>query len=182
MWDNSDIMSDGPFKSLPLSRHWKRVAKYIENDAYSFEERRDALFYAFEKTIPSAFLNDLSKLSMDLLIPDEYAIANLEKDYNKLSECHDIIDMVKLHVKRHLNVTTHDIIGIITTSLEALVCRQEFGIVDHYAKFGSSINMRKRIEEFRKKVDVSTFAKKIIHRNSSIKNRKNKGIDEGPVI
>ena len=86
-------MSDGPFKSLPLSRHWKRVAKYIENDAYSFEERRDALFYAFEKTIPSAFLNDLSKLSMDLLIPDEYAITNLKKDYNKLSECHDIIDM-----------------------------------------------------------------------------------------
>lgn len=36
-------MSDGPWKSLPLRSHWKQVAKRLENDAFTLEERRDHL-------------------------------------------------------------------------------------------------------------------------------------------
>ena len=36
-------MSDGPWKSLPLRSHWKQVAKRLESDAFTLEERRDHL-------------------------------------------------------------------------------------------------------------------------------------------
>ena len=36
-------MSDGPHRSLPLPRHWKRFAERMANSAYSVEERNEAL-------------------------------------------------------------------------------------------------------------------------------------------
>ena len=42
-------MSDGPWKSLPLRRHWKQVAKQAENGAFSPEELSGALEAALLK-------------------------------------------------------------------------------------------------------------------------------------
>ena len=36
-------MSDGPWKSLPLGKHWKQFAKRLENRAFSPEEVTEAL-------------------------------------------------------------------------------------------------------------------------------------------
>ena len=42
-------MSDGPWKSLPLGPHWKRVAKRLETDVFTLAERREALESTLEK-------------------------------------------------------------------------------------------------------------------------------------
>lgn len=42
-------MSDGPWKSLPMRRHWKQVAKQAENRAFSREELSGALEAALLK-------------------------------------------------------------------------------------------------------------------------------------
>ena len=39
-------MSDGPWKSLPLRKHWKQFAKRLESTAFSPEEVAEALDYA----------------------------------------------------------------------------------------------------------------------------------------
>lgn len=42
-------MSDGPWKSLPMRQHWKRVARQAENGAFSPEELSEALDVALSK-------------------------------------------------------------------------------------------------------------------------------------
>ena len=42
-------MSDGPWKSLPMRQHWKRVAKQAENGAFSLEDLREVLEAALWK-------------------------------------------------------------------------------------------------------------------------------------
>ncbi|AVP97402.1 hypothetical protein C7S18_09440 [Ahniella affigens] len=53
-------MSDGPFRSLPLARHWRELAKLAENGNYSREDLADAAFTALEKTwrkdVPAALV------------------------------------------------------------------------------------------------------------------------------
>ena len=54
-------MSDGPHRSLKMSRKWKRVADWIYNEAYSVEQRCEALSAATEEDwrqqIPKGFLS-----------------------------------------------------------------------------------------------------------------------------
>ena len=44
-------MSDGPWRSLPMQRHWKQVAKQAENIAFSPEELSESLKAALQKEI-----------------------------------------------------------------------------------------------------------------------------------
>lgn len=42
-------MSDGPHRSLPMRRGWKRVAKSADNQAFGTDEIRDAILPALEE-------------------------------------------------------------------------------------------------------------------------------------
>jgi hypothetical protein len=56
-------MSDGPHRSLPMGRAWKRVAERADNYAFSAREIRTALIPALERDcrteINAAFLRDV---------------------------------------------------------------------------------------------------------------------------
>ena len=56
-------MSDGPHRSLPMSRAWKRVAEWADNDAFSSGEVHEALGVALVRDcgteIDQAFLRDV---------------------------------------------------------------------------------------------------------------------------
>ena len=62
-------MSDGPHKSLQMSRKWKRVAERIYNEAYSPEEARDALMVSvkedWRQQIPESFVNEVQNVLSD---------------------------------------------------------------------------------------------------------------------
>ena len=53
-------MSDGPHKSLPMPRAWKKFTECVSNEAFSFEEVRDAIVAALEQ--------DWRKQNMDGLV------------------------------------------------------------------------------------------------------------------
>ena len=53
-------MSDGPYKSLPLPRGWKKVAKCAETEAYSIDEIRDA--------VAPAIVNDWKRHQLDAVV------------------------------------------------------------------------------------------------------------------
>ena len=59
-------MSDGPHRSLPLDRRWKRFTEYSGNPAFRVDEVRDALKIALEadarRTLPQSLLKSLAAL------------------------------------------------------------------------------------------------------------------------
>lgn len=65
-------MSDGPFRSLPMSPRWKRAAKCAYNEAYSAREIADALEAAATRDclaeLSQGFLNRANRL---IIGPDE---------------------------------------------------------------------------------------------------------------
>ncbi len=42
-------MSDGPHRSLPMSRAWKKFTECVNNEAFRYEEVRDAIVAALEQ-------------------------------------------------------------------------------------------------------------------------------------
>ena len=75
-------MSDGPHRSLPMSRAWKRFTECVNNDAFSDEEARDAIVAALEQ--------DWRKENMEGLVRKVYEVlsdgqANLF--YEQRAEC-----------------------------------------------------------------------------------------------
>lgn len=65
-------MSDGPYRSLPMSPRWKRVAKYAYVQAFSTREIADALHAAVERDcraeLSAGFLGKVSSL---IIGPDD---------------------------------------------------------------------------------------------------------------
>jgi hypothetical protein len=59
-------MSDGPHRSLPMRRGWKRVAKCGDNNAFTLEEVSTSIVYALEEDsrseFPDAFMKGLCDL------------------------------------------------------------------------------------------------------------------------
>src|SRR5436853_7409356 len=59
-------MSDGPYKSLPLSRTWKKVAKCAGSDAYSVADIRDTFSPALAEDWRAGQLDVIVRTIRDL--------------------------------------------------------------------------------------------------------------------
>src|SRR5713101_9857445 len=62
-------MSDGPHRSLPMRKGWKRVAESADNDAFGTDEIRDAILPALEEDcrgeISPEFFGSLRRVCAD---------------------------------------------------------------------------------------------------------------------
>lgn len=61
-------MSDGPHRSLPMRKGWKRVAESADNEAFSAAEVREAIVPALEedcREISREFIRGLRKVSLE---------------------------------------------------------------------------------------------------------------------
>ena len=62
-------MSDGPHRSLPMRKGWKRVAQSADNPAFGTDEIRDAILPALEEDcrgeISPEFLSGLRSVCAD---------------------------------------------------------------------------------------------------------------------
>ncbi len=56
-------MIDGPYRTLHLPRHWKKVAEYAETPSYSSEEIESALKAALRKDVPQSDLKQIRRLA-----------------------------------------------------------------------------------------------------------------------
>ena len=75
-------MSDGPWKSLPLQRHWKQVAKQAENGAFSPED--------LSGTLQGALLKDAKALPLEAtlraVVPNDQGLLFKPDLYGELEE------------------------------------------------------------------------------------------------
>lgn len=59
-------MSDGPYKSLPMSRGWKRLARYAENENFDSADTcaaaNSALEGTWRKEVPTVVVNELREV------------------------------------------------------------------------------------------------------------------------
>lgn len=59
-------MSDGPYRSLPMSRGWKRLAQYAENENFGSSEAcaaaNSALDGTWRKEVPAVVVNELREV------------------------------------------------------------------------------------------------------------------------
>lgn len=62
-------MSDGPYRSLPMSRAWKQLARYAENENFGSAETcaaaNNALDGTWRKEVPAVVVNELREVFFD---------------------------------------------------------------------------------------------------------------------
>jgi hypothetical protein len=64
-------MSDGPHRSLPMRRHWRRCLELAQNPAHSPAELREVFSYALSKEISAGQVAKVREiLNGDLLFPE----------------------------------------------------------------------------------------------------------------
>lgn len=75
-------MSDGPYKSLPMSRGWKRLAQYAENENFDSADTcaaaNSALEGTWRKEVPTAVINELREVFFERA-PDLFNDARLKR-------------------------------------------------------------------------------------------------------
>ncbi|MDR7377087.1 hypothetical protein J2X19_001745 [Rhodoferax ferrireducens] len=75
-------MSDGPYKSLPMSRGWKRLARYAENENFDSVDTCAAANTALEgtwrKEVPTVVVNELREVFFERA-PDLFNDARLKR-------------------------------------------------------------------------------------------------------
>ena len=76
-------MSDGPHKSLPMSRGWKKVAKFADNSAYEQEEVAEAFTGALETDWKNGVSKGLLNQVLDIVdspsLINEVSVSAIEK-------------------------------------------------------------------------------------------------------
>jgi hypothetical protein len=55
-------MSDGPHKSLPMRRHWKKLAERAETPAYSLGDVTEALSFALKKDFQKSLVLQIQEI------------------------------------------------------------------------------------------------------------------------
>ena len=98
-------MSDGPYKSLPLDKHWKGVAECAHNDSFSDEERAYAMYKALLNDVFDNIGKDCINSITNILIEQqqinlfsEQAIVEIENiaiHYSQTPLFHSLMEHIK---------------------------------------------------------------------------------------
>lgn len=185
-------MSDGPHRSLPMKRAWKRVAERADKDAFTIEEVSAAIVPILERDcraeIDRGFLRDLRamlddpngslfKLDLKPLVDDLRSNATSGMD--------------RAIVANVSAISRQDVMGIevLLQAVEAAVgdrvactARQ---MEEHYLRRSSeprASHLRDRLEEGIAITDIGQIAARILHpKHSQPRHARSKqsGIDDG---
>lgn len=186
-------MSDGPHRSLPMRRHWKKFAERAATRSYSLDE--------VAAVIPGALVNDFKDTPLnqvrDILLGDSQRSLFPRNCADQLEELRgtcrgSTVGNMFLDCAIEANAIglTGDsaINAAAKNALEAYargICRQ---IEEHYRrkKPGSELNVRNRLSAACEQVSFASFATEMMSGNSGGRGKllvmKHTGIDEGPQL
>lgn len=185
-------MSDGPHKSLPMSRGWKRVAECGDNRAFAPEEISSALIPALEQDchseIAPEFLNSIRSkfLAQEASLFKDQMRPQLEELRGTAgSGIGRVILEQAIRVAERGGHGTDCLVEAATNALTDRAARGARQVEEHYCREAGAPRAQKvraRIEEGIGGAAISGLARQILNldpRPSSRPTLKQKGLDDG---
>lgn len=185
-------MSDGPWKSLPLRPHWKRVAKHAENGAFSPEELCG--------TMGAALSKDAEELPLDevrALVPGNQGVLfrpDLEGEFEALQRDHPGSKLVQtfltcLRDREASGLSGREMLeSALADTLDEHARDHSRAIQEHYHRKTRSrtVPVQRRLASALRLCDFRDLASRIVSPSgfpaSSSSPAKRSGLDEGPLL
>jgi len=185
-------MSDGPWKSLPLRPHWKRVARQAENGAFSLEDLSRALATAVRKEAEKLPLGAVRRavLSSDQGVLFE---ADLLREFEGLRREHPgskIVQTFFACLRDHAAdgpVRREMVESAVADTLYECIGDHSRAIVEHYYRKrpSSTVPVDRRLSDACRLSDFQALASQIAapcDASSSSPPEKQSGLDDGPPL
>jgi hypothetical protein len=186
-------MSDGPYRSLPMSRSWKRLAEYSENENFDSVDTCGAATSALESTWRNEVLVATIRGVRDVFLEGEqdlFSNAQTEKLHavEVDSAGYGLGRLLTGYAEAVLNDGFRGEAGLVEATkrtLEAYAARTARQIEEHYCRKASSRltrQVRNRIAQAVSAADLETLARKCAGLQQASQrpaSMKRTGIDDG---
>jgi hypothetical protein len=184
-------MSDGPHRSLPMRKGWKRVAESADNDAFGTDEIRDAILPALEEDcrgeISPEFFGSLRRVCADqetLLFKTDVA-PSLEALKNAAGAglARAVLNYALQQAARG-NAATDIPLKALKGALMDRAARANRQVEEHYCRESTTPRankVRERIEQAIGSADIEGVARRILDPESKSETQapRRKGLDDG---
>ena len=186
-------MSDGPWKSLPMRRHWKQVAKQTENGAFSPEERAEILDAALWKEAEELPLAAVFRA----VVPNEQGVLfrpDRTGDLEALRRDHPGSKVVQTLLTCVLDEgaggsSGHEVLeSALADTLDECARDNSRAIEEHFYRKrpSSEVPIHRRLESAQRRCDFQALASKMLASSSSSASSpspaKRSGLDDGPLL
>ena len=186
-------MSDGPWKSLPLRRHWKQVAKQAENGAFSPRELSETLEVALWKDTKELPLDEVFRA----LVPDEQGVLfrpDSTGELEALRRDHPGSKGAQTFLTYLLDgeasgSSGHEMLeSALADTLDECARDNSRAIEEHFYRRSGAPNVpvRRRLESAQRLCDFHALASQMLaHSNSSGSSpspSRQSGLDDGPLL
>ena len=180
-------MSDGPYKSLPLPRCWKKLAQRLENNAYSSTDVDET----FHHELSIGFKDIPFEQVKNILLKNNLFKRELINDLDKLKDfCagSDIgirfIDFVKIKYQKESK--PKDIVAsALKDTLDIHMKTFSRSIQEHYLRKdpNNSLNMQNKLTKACKRISLTNLVDTLINNtNEKQKLEKHQQIEDGPSL
>jgi hypothetical protein len=185
-------MSDGPHRSLPMRKGWKKLAERGDGKLHTAEQVRDAVPLALADDWREERLDDFTKHVKEVLLSrDQHTLFKLTKDetVDALKELPGSgYTMRRIFVDALIQAVEDGHAGeqaLVKGAADALAVRCSAGarqVEEHYLRVGNerrSVDVRTRIEEGASRSDFNTMARQFCKLEKASPPNKYDGLDEG---
>lgn len=190
-------MSDGPYKSLPMSRGWKRLAQFAENENFNSTDTcaaaNNALEGTWRKEVPAAILKEVREVFFEPA-PDLFNDARLKRIEEAASDAagYGLARRLTAHASSVLTEGLSGEVGFIEAIKRAVwdyAARARRQMEEHYCRTASSRltqQVRQRISQAISTADFDGLARRWSGLDKHSRKRsgiaKHAGLDDGVAI
>jgi hypothetical protein len=189
-------MSDGPYRSLPMSRSWKRLAEFAENvnfgDADLCAAAKDALERTWRSSVPDGFMESVRKvfLTPQFGLFADQRLGEIEA-LSTLAAGHGIGRLLLDHaacVTQEGSFGEPALIEATQRTLTACGARASRSIDEHYMRKASGVlarQVRERVWQALSAADRRALARQLCGLDAGPGRRrslKHQGIDDGVAL
>lgn len=185
-------MSDGPHRSLPMRKGWKKVAEYADNPSYETQQVADAMIQALERDVRLEVpghvwktLREVFGYSQRLLVPDLKApeITELQRQSPGFPLRQLLIDCAS----QNLDEGRSGEEGLLCATRDALLewaLRGVRQVEEHYLRRSNSLrarDIRMRLEQSLGRASLDDGARCVLRTDSMPTSRPvvKSGLDDG---
>ena len=186
-------MSDGPHRSLPMRRGWKKVAEYADKNAFTLNDLQEAVIVALGKDWRADIPIRLTRCICEVLGDPQKSLF-LDQKIARLDLMRPAIAGHGFELVLLERAMEYAIKGLFGPDVPVMVARDALGIwasrccrqvEEHYLRRSTlprACNVRARMEEGMQEVSLDGLARELLDTNHGLVPRvvpKWSGLDEG---